>query len=480
MKELYKCKGFELASLLKKKEVSSKEILQSFINQIEKKEKFLSSYITLDLENALKKAEELDIKRIKGEDLSFLAGIPVAVKDNISTKGLLTTCGSKMLCNYIPVYDAFAVKCLKESEMIILGKTNMDEFAMGSTGENSYFGVTKNPRDIKKVAGGSSSGSAAAILSGEAPFSLGTDTGGSIRLPASYCGIVGLKPTYGAVSRNGLIPFASGYDVIGPMGRCVKDVSLLSQIIYKYDNKDMTCKNFNFDFSNLENYSLKGKKIAVIKELFNSNIISSDVLEKVNKALKIIENMGGIIEEISLPEIKDALWVYYIISSAQASSNLSKYDGIRFGFHPDEDSDIEKIRTNAFGTEVKRRIILGTYILSSSQYEKYYQRAVNMQNQLIEKLDKIFDKFDFIITPTSPRTAHEISEKVNNKNIYDEDICTVFASVTGIPSISLPCGVDSSDMPVGIEISSKKFSDHILLKMANALEKEIGFDNDIV
>ncbi len=480
MKELYTCKGFELASVLSRKEVSSEEILQIFIKRIEEKDRILSAFITLDFENALKKAKEIDIKRIKGEKLPFLAGIPVAIKDNITTKGLRTTCGSKMLENYIPVYDAFAVKGLKDSEMIILGKTNMDEFAMGSTGENSYFGVTKNPRDIKKTSGGSSSGSAAAVLSGEAPFSLGTDTGGSIRLPASYCGIVGLKPTYGAVSRNGLIPFASGYDVIGPMGRCVKDVALLSQIIYKYDKNDMTCKNFEFEFSNLENYSLKGVKIAVIKELFDSSIISPDVIEKVKQTLKVLEGNGAIIEEISFPEIKDALWVYYIISSAQASSNLSKFDGVRYGFRPDGDFDIEEIRTTAFKTEVKRRIILGTFILSASQYEKYYQRAVNMQNHLKQKIDNIFDKFDFIITPTTPKTALKIGEKTNSEDIYNEDICTVFANVTEIPSISLPCGFDSSNMPVGIEISSKRFTDHILLKMANALEKEIGFDNDIV
>lgn len=483
MKNLYELKGFEIDLKLSKKEISAKEVTESFIERIISKDEVLNSYITENFENALKKAEEVDKKRINGEELSNFAGVPLGIKDNICTKDLKTTCGSKMLRNHKPIYDAYVVEKIKSADMIILGKTNMDEFAMGSSGETSFFGASKNPYNIENVPGGSSSGSAVAVSSGEAPISLGTDTGGSIRLPSSYCGIVGLKPTYGAVSRYGLIPFSSSFDVIGPMARCVHDTAIMSNIIYGKDLRDMSCRNVDFnDFTKNSQLDVKGLKIAVPSEYFNENI-SSDIREIVKKVASIFEKSGAIVEEISIPELSYSLPVYYLISSAEASSNLARYDGLRYGYKTDKYDNFDdlflKSRKEAFGKEVKRRIILGTYILSSEQYDKYYNIALNAGNKIKNSIKNTFEKYDLILTPSTADTAFKLGEKKGQKEIYNEDLCTAFANIVGIPAITVPCGVDRNNMPIGVQLASKEFFEDTLFRGAYFIEREIGFNTNV-
>lgn len=485
MKNLYKLKGYEIALKLSKKEICAREVTEHFIERINSKEKTFSNFITCDFENALKNAAKVDDKRMNGEKLSFLAGIPVGIKDNICTKNLRTTCASKMLEDYVPIYDAFVVEKIKNANMIILGKNNMDEFAMGSSGENTVFGIPKNPYDITRVTGGSSSGSACAVAAGEAVMTLGTDTGGSVRLPASYCGIVGLKPTYGAVSRYGLIAFASSFDVIGPMAKCVLDTALISNVIYGYDIQDASSKDIVFDdFAKISDFDVKGLRIALPSEYFQNSNISNEVIEKVKKVALMLEKNGAVVEEVSIPELEYSLPVYYLVSSAQASSNLARYDGIRYGYKAKEYSDIEdlysKSRSEAFGKEVKRRIILGTYVLSADQYEKYYHMAVNVQNKIRNSIKNIFQIYDFIITPSTADTAFKIGEKSGQKDMYSEDLCSVFANISGIPAITLPCGFDSNNMPMGVQIASKEFSEEKLFKAAYFIEKEIGFNTNVI
>jgi len=476
--ELYNMGVSELSELLDKKEISSVDIINSIYKRIDEVEDRVQSYITLTRDEALKKAKEVDEKRLKGENLLPLAGIPIAVKDNICTKDILTTCASKMLYNFVPPYNATVVDKLNENDMVIIGKTNMDEFAMGSSCENSYYKKTKNPYDLERVPGGSSGGSAAAVAALEAPISLGSDTGGSIRQPAAFCGVVGLKPTYGAVSRFGLVAFASSLDQIGPIGRNVKDTALCFDIIKGYDPKDSTSYEGNQpETANALNGEIKGKKIGIPKEFLGKGI-SDRVKEKILCAAKVYEKLGAEIIDISLPISEYALPAYYIISSAEASSNLARYDGVKYGFRAEKYDDLVdlyfKTRSEGFGEEVKRRIMLGTYVLSSGYYDAYYKKACQVRTLIREEYDAALSKCDALLTPVSPSIPFKIGEKTSDPmEMYMEDICTVSINIAGLPALVLPCG-QIDGMPVGMQLIGARFNEQTLLNLGYAYEKGSG------
>lgn len=475
--ELFKKTAYELSEMLKNKEVSSVEIVSDIFNRIDSVEDKVGAYVTLCKDNALKQAEEIDNRRTK-DILSPLAGIPVAVKDNISTKGILTTCSSKMLYNYVPPFDAFVVNRLKDANMIITGKANMDEFAMGSSTETSYFKKTKNPYDLTRVPGGSSGGSAASVAAGEAVISLGSDTGGSIRCPAAYCGIVGLKPTYSSVSRYGLVAFASSLDQIGPLARSVKDIAMMYGTICGYDKMDATSANRSYpDFAGSLNPDVKGMRIGIPEEYYGDGV-EAEVKEKVNAAVKELENQGAIIVPISLPSTKYALSAYYVISSAEASSNLARFDGVKYGYRTENYDSLldmyEKTRSEGFGDEVKRRIMLGTFVLSSGFYDAYYKKAKVLAAKIMDEFATAFEKCDVIATPATPTPAFKIGENTGEPlKMYAADICTVTVNIAGLPAISTPCG-NVSGMPVGIQFIGKKFDEQTIMNTAYALEKVYG------
>lgn len=473
--------AYELSDMIKNKEVSSKEITESVFNRIEKVEDKVDAYLTLCKDEALKQAEKVDKKIASGELIHKLAGIPIGIKDNISTKGLKTTCASKMLENYIPPFNASVMDKINNSDMVITGKLNMDEFAMGSSTENSYFKSTKNPNDITRVPGGSSGGSAAAVAACETIVALGSDTGGSIRQPASYCGVVGLKPTYGSVSRYGLVAFASSLDQIGPIGRSVKDVALLQSLICGYDKMDATCafKDYPDYYQNL-NPDIKGLRIGIPKEYFGEGI-DAEVETKISETIKLLEKQGAIIKEISLPSTDYALSSYYIISSAEASSNLARFDGVRYGYRAKDYSGLvdmyEKTRSEGFGQEVKRRIMLGTFVLSSGFYDAYYKKAKQLQLRISAEFSNAFKDVDVIATPTVPSTAFKIGENTSDPlKMYANDICTVTINIAGLPAISIPCGKDKNNLPIGMQLIGNKFNEQTLLNTAYSYEKLVdGF-----
>lgn len=476
---LYEKSAYELSQMLKDKQTSSVEITKSVFERIESVEDKVDAYVTLDKENALKKAEEVDNKLANGEELSPLAGIPIGIKDNISTKGLKTTCSSKMLENYVPPFNATVIDKINYADMVITGKLNMDEFAMGSSTETSYFKKTKNPFDLERIPGGSSGGSAASVSAGEAIVSLGSDTGGSIRQPASYCGAVGLKPTYGRVSRFGLVAFASSLDQIGPIGRTVKDIAMLQSVISGHDKYDATSANVNVvDYlANLKS-DVKGLRIGIPKEYFGDGI-DNNVKNAVYSAVKVLEENGASVKEISLPSTNYALSAYYIISSAEASSNLARYDGVKYGYRAKEfDSLIdmyEKTRSEGFGDEVKRRILLGTFVLSSGFFDAYYKKAKLVQRRVSAEFNEVFKDVDVICTPTVPSTAFKIGENINNPlKMYATDICTVTINIAGLPAMSIPCGYDDKGLPIGLQLVGNKFCEQTLLNTANAYENIVG------
>lgn len=464
----------ELQEKLKNKELTIKDINKAYVNKINEREKDVQAFVTVLDKEALEKVENIENEANLEEE--SLAGIPIGIKDNICTKGVKTTCSSKMLENFVSPYDATVMEKINDKKMINLGKLNMDEFAMGGSTEYSYFHKTRNPWNLNKVPGGSSGGSAAAVAANMVPWALGSDTGGSIRQPASFCGVVGLKPTYGLVSRFGLVAFASSLDQIGPIAKDVTDCAILLNVIAGHDEKDSTSvKKEKIDYTKNLKDGVKGLKIAVPKEFFGEGI-NDDVKSSLNIAIEKYRELGAEVEEISLDIAKYSLATYYIIACAEASSNLGRFDGIRYTYRTGEFKNLKelyrKTRSEGFGAEVKRRIILGTYVLSSGYYDAYYKKAQKVRTLVMKEFEKVFSKFDIILTPTSPTTAFNIGEKSNNPmEMYLADICTVSVNIAGLPAISIPCGVDSNGMPVGMQLIGNKFSEETILKTAYAYEE---------
>ena len=470
----------ELQQKLKSKELTIAEILESYCNRINEKEPEVEAFVTTYLEEAKAEAQKVQEKLDNGEDLGEYAGIPIGIKDNLCMKGTKTTCSSKMLENFVSPYDATVIEKLKDENIISLGKLNMDEFAMGSSTESSYFKKTKNPWNLNKVPGGSSGGSAAAVAANMVPWALGSDTGGSIRQPASLCGVVGLKPTYGLVSRYGLVAFASSLDQIGPITKDVRDSAMLLSLIAGHDEKDTTSEPIEKkDYTKALKNDVKGLKIGVPKEFFGEGI-NEEVKKELTKAIETYKELGAEVEEFSLDVAKYALATYYIIACAEASSNLGRFDGIRYGYRTPEYSNLKEIykksRSEGFGPEVKRRIILGTYVLSSGYYDAYYKKAQQVRTLVSNEFSKAFKKYDVILTPTSPVTAFNIGEKSNNPlEMYLADICTVSINIAGVPAISIPCGVDSEGMPVGMQLIGNKFEEEKILNTAYTFEQKVKF-----
>ena len=470
----------ELIEKLKNKELTSTEITQSYIDRIKEKEPEVQAFVTTLEDEALKQAKEIDEKRKSGEIENNLAGIPIGIKDNMCTKGIKTTCSSHMLENFVSPYDATVVEKLKSENLIDLGKLNMDEFAMGGSTEYSYFHKTYNPWNLNKVPGGSSGGSAAAVAANMVPWALGSDTGGSIRQPSSFCGVVGLKPTYGLISRYGLVAFASSLDQIGPITKDVEDSAILLNLIAGHDEKDTTSADIaKKDYTkNLKN-DIKGKKIGIPKEFFGEGI-NAEVKEKLQEAIETYKELGAEVEAFSLDIAKYSLATYYIIACAEASSNLGRFDGIRYGYRTPEFSNLKELykksRSEGFGPEVKRRIILGTYVLSSGYYDAYYKKAQQVRTLVMNEFQKAFEKYDVILTPTSPTVAFDIGSKSNNPlEMYLADICTVSVNIAGLPGISIPCGVDKEGMPVGMQLIGNKFEEEKLLNIAYVFEQKTKF-----
>ncbi len=469
-----KLTAFEIKEGIQSGEFSCEEVVRKLYVKIDEVDKDVNAYLTLCEEDALIQARKIDSKVKNGEKLGKLAGIPIAIKDNICTDGIRTTCASKMLEDFIPPYDATVIKKLKEEDAIIIGKTNMDEFAMGSSTENSAFKITKNPFDLDRVPGGSSGGSAAAVGAGIAPLSLGSDTGGSIRQPAAFCGVVGLKPTYGLISRYGLIAFGSSLDQIGPMARSVKDCALCLDVIKGEDPMDNTSLKQDEDLSYLEGIDdgIKGMRIGVPTEFLGEGLnpeIKKSILDSVEK----FKALGAIVEDISFPISEYGLSAYYIISSAEASSNLARYDGIRYGYRTKEYDDVyeimEKSRSEAFGEEVKRRIMLGTYALSSGYYDAYYKRALKLKKKISKDFKKVFEKYDLILTPVSPVLPFKVGEKkADPLEMYLADIYTVNVNLSGLPAISVPCGQSQEGLPIGLQLIGDYFSEKKMLRAAQA------------
>ena len=478
--ELYELTVHELRDKLNKKEITSEDITKSYANRIKQKENSVEAFVTVLSEEAENKAKETDQKIEKGEITNKLAGIPIGIKDNICTKGVKTTCSSKMLEDFVSPYDATVMDKINAENLITIGKLNMDEFAMGGSTENSYFKKTKNPWDLSKVPGGSSGGSAAAVASQMVPWALGSDTGGSIRQPAAFCGIVGLKPTYGLVSRYGLVAFASSLDQIGPITKDVRDSAILLNVIAGHDEKDSTSVDMpKKDYEKALTGDIKGLKIGVPKEFFGEGI-NEEVKESLKQAIETYKKLGAEVEEFSLDIAKYALATYYIIACAEASSNLGRFDGIRYTYRAKDFKDLKdlykKTRSEGFGAEVKRRIILGTYVLSSGYYDAYYKKAQQVRTLVMNEFNKGFEKYDVILTPTAPTVAFGIGEKSNNPlEMYLADICTVSINIAGLPGISIPCGVDSNEMPIGMQLIGNRFQEETILNAAYSFEQEYKF-----
>ena len=470
----------ELKEKLDKKETTISEINKAYVERIKEKEPEVNAFVTVLAEDALKKAQEVEKKVNNGEIKTPLAGIPIGIKDNICTKGVKTTCSSKMLENFTSPYDATVMEKINSENLITLGKLNMDEFAMGASTEYSAFKNTCNPWDLNKVPGGSSGGSAAAVAAGLVPWALGSDTGGSVRQPASFCGVVGLKPTYGLISRYGLVAFASSLDQIGPITKDVKDSAMLLNIIAGHDEKDTTSLNIEKkDYTKALKNDVKGLRIGIPKEYFGEGI-NKEVKEALEKAIEEYKAMGAIVEECSIPIAEYALATYYIIACAEASSNLGRFDGIRYGYRTSNFKNLRDIfinsRTEGFGKEVKRRIILGTYVLSSGYYDAYYKKAQQVRTLVKKEFDKAFEKYDILITPTAPTVAFDIGKRSNNPlEMYLADICTVSINIAGLPGISIPCGVDSEGMPIGMQIVGKHFAEETILNAAYTYEQKVKF-----
>ncbi|WP_462406126.1 Asp-tRNA(Asn)/Glu-tRNA(Gln) amidotransferase subunit GatA [Gracilibacillus sp. Marseille-QA3620] len=476
---LFDHKVSELQQMLHSKEISVSDLVSESYSRIKEVDGEVKAFLTLNEENARKEADELDTKLVRGEAKDPLFGMPIGIKDNIVTKGLRTTCASKILDNFDPIYDATVMERLKQNETITIGKLNMDEFAMGSSTENSAFQKTANPWDLSTVPGGSSGGSAAAVAAGEVPFSLGSDTGGSIRQPASYCGVVGMKPTYGRVSRYGLVAFASSLDQIGPITRNVEDNAYLLQAIAGIDPMDGTSAHIEVpDFSKALTGDIKGLKIAVPKEYLGEGV-SPEVRQSVLDSLKVLEGLGASYDEVSLPHSKYALSTYYLLSSSEASANLSRFDGVRYGHRTENAENLlemyKQTRAEGFGDEVKRRIMLGTFALSSGYYDAYYKKAQKVRTLIKNDFERVFDQYDVIIGPTAPTPAFKMGEKTSDPlTMYANDILTIPVNLAGVPGISVPNGF-TNGLPLGLQIIGKHFDESTVYKVAHAFEQATDF-----
>ena len=478
--ELYEYTVHELIEKLNKKEITITDITKAYVDRIQDKEKDVQAFVTTLTDEATKEAKEIQEKLEKGEINSKFAGIPIGIKDNMCTKGVKTTCSSKMLENFVSPYDATVIEKLNKEGIINLGKLNMDEFAMGASTEYSAFKETKNPWNLNTVPGGSSGGSAAAVAANLVPWALGSDTGGSIRQPSAFCGVVGLKPTYGLVSRYGLVAFASSLDQIGPITKDVEDAAMLLNLIVGHDEKDTTSiERPKIDYTKSLKNDVKGLKIGIPKEFFGEGI-NEEVKQKLYEAIEKYKELGAEVEEFSLDIAEYALATYYIIACAEASSNLGRFDGIRYGYRTKNFENLKDIyinsRSEGFGQEVKRRIILGTYVLSSGYYDAYYKKALEVRTLVKQEFDKKFEKYDVLLTPTSPTVAFEIGTRSNNPlEMYLADICTVSVNIAGLPGISIPCGVDSKGMPIGMQLIGDKFKEETILNAAYTYEQATKF-----
>lgn len=473
--ELHSQPAHKLRDMLQKKEISSVELTKSVLNRIAQVESKIGAFVTVTGDEALAMAEAADKMLASGENVSPLTGIPVAVKDNMCTKGILTTCSSKMLSNFVPPYDGTVVSKLRNAGTVFVGKANMDEFAMGSSTENSGIKKTANPWDIERIPGGSSGGSAAAVAADMCILATGSDTGGSIRQPAAHCGIVGIKPTYGLVSRFGLVAFASSLDQIGPMTKDVEDSALFLNAIAGYDKMDSTSAKVEIpDFTSFLNKDIKGLRIGLPKEFFAEGM-DAEVRAAIDAAIKQMQSLGAEVVEVELPHSKYAVSVYYLCATAEASSNLGRYDGAHYGFRAEADNVIDmfsKTRSQGFGAEVKRRIILGTYSLSAGLYEDFYLKALKVRTLIKQDFEKAFEKCDVIAGATSPTAAFKFGEKTANvMEMYLSDIYTISTNLAGIPAISLPCGFTSNGLPIGLQMIAPGFEEGRLISAAHAYEQ---------
>ncbi len=478
--KLYELTAHELMDKLAKAEVTSEEITKSYFDRIREKDGEVKAYVSIMEEEALSKARSVDEARKAGKPVSKYAGIPIGIKDNMCITGTKTTCSSKMLENFVAPYNATVIENLNKEDMVYLGKTNLDEFAMGSSTENSAFFNTRNPWDLDRVPGGSSGGSAAAVAADLAPWTLGSDTGGSIRQPSSLCGVVGFKPTYGLVSRYGLVAFASSLDQIGPITKDVTDSALLLNLLAGHDEKDSTSMNVEKkDYTKALINDVKRMKIGLPKEYIGEGI-NEEVKQAILAVAKKYEELGATVEECSFDVGKYATSVYYVIADAEASSNLGRFDGIRYGFRSEKYDNLKDIyknsRSEGFGPEVKRRIMIGTYVLSSGYYDAYYKKAQKVRTVIKNSYNELFEKYDLLLTPVSPTTAFKIGEKSDNPlEMYLADICTVPVNIGGLPGMSIPCALDSNGLPIGFQLIGKAFNEETIIRAAYTYEQNSNF-----
>lgn len=474
--ELLGLSAVELGRAIKEKRTTAPEAMEAVLSRMEQSEKDYHCYVTIDREGALKRAREIQAKIDAGELTGALAGVPVAVKDNLCTEGMLTTCASRILDNFVPTYSAEAVLNLEKAGAVIIGKTNMDEFAMGSTTETSAYGVTRNPHDPEHVPGGSSGGSAAAVATGECFFALGSDTGGSIRQPASYCGVVGMKPTYGTVSRYGLIAYGSSLDQIGPLTKNVEDCAAVLEAIASHDPKDSTSvRREDTDFTAALKRDVRGIRIGIPRDYFGEGL-DGEVREAVLNAAELLKSEGALVEEFDLSLVEYAIPTYYTIAAAEASSNLERFDGIKYGYRDREAEGLhqmyKKTRSNGFGAEVKRRIMLGSFVLSSGYYDAYYLKALRVKAMIKKAFDQAFEKYDCILGPVAPTTAPRLGESLSDPiKMYLGDIYTISVNLAGLPGISVPCGKDSRGLPIGLQLIGDCFQEKKLIQTAYTFEQ---------
>lgn len=468
--------ALELGKKIKQKEVSVREAVEASLERIEEMEPKINSFVTVDAEGALKRAEEVQKGIDEGKITSPLAGVPVGIKDNMCTKGLLTTCSSKILKDFKPAFTAEAVLNLERAGAVIIGKTNMDEFAMGSTTETSYYGETKNPWNLAHVPGGSSGGSCAAVAANECPCALGSDTGGSIRQPSSFCGVVGIKPTYGTVSRYGLVAYGSSLDQIGPVGKNVADCAAVLEIIASHDKKDSTsiCRE-DYDFTGALVDDVKGMRIGIPRDYFGEGL-DYEVKENILNAVKALEDKGACVEEFDLSLVQYAIPAYYVIASAEASSNLARFDGVKYGYRTGDYEGLhnmyKKTRSEGFGAEVKRRIMLGSFVLSSGYYDAYYLKALRTKALIKKAFDSAFEKYDIIAAPAAPTTAPKLGMSLRDPlKMYLGDIYTVSANLAGLPGITVPVGMDSKGLPIGMQLIGNCFEEKKIIRAAYAYEQ---------
>lgn len=475
-KELLSLSATALGAAIREGKTTAVEAVEAVLEQIESSEDIYHCYVTIEREAALEKAAEVQKRIESGELTGALAGVPVAIKDNLCTEGILTTCSSKILENFIPTFSSEAVLNLERAGTVLIGKTNMDEFAMGSTTETSYYGVTRNPHNPKHVPGGSSGGSAAAVAAGECFFALGSDTGGSIRQPASYCGVVGMKPTYGTVSRYGLIAYGSSLDQIGPLTRTVEDCATVLEIIATHDSKDSTSvKRDDTDFTSALVKDVKGMRIGIPRDYFGEGL-DPEVRTAVLKAAELLKENGAVTEEFDLSLVEYAIPTYYTIAAAEASSNLERFDGIKYGYRAEDAEGLhqmyKKTRSQGFGPEVKRRIMLGSFVLSSGYYDAYYLKALRVKAMIKKAFDKAFEKYDCILGPVAPTTAPKLGESLSDPlKMYLGDIYTISVNLAGLPGISVPCGTDNQGLPIGLQLIGDCFQEKKLIRTAYTFEQ---------